>query len=132
MDTASQVKASLEYEEMLHQQKLLDEYQRLGSPYPQVSDLVPFVLVVLALLLCHQFALVDAQTLLIVQWASSAYFVVCGIAMAERRRTNRRMDLLFRIMQQEIATRASHDTSQQAPQHQAAQSRDTIAGGAGV
>ena len=74
MDTASQVKASLEFEEMLHQQKLLDEYQRLGSPYPQVSDLVPFVLVVLALLLCHQFALVDAQTLLIVQWASSAYF----------------------------------------------------------
>ena len=68
MDTASQVKASLEFEEMLHQQKLLDEYQRLGSPYPQVSDLVPFVLVVLALLLCHQFALVDAQTLLIVQW----------------------------------------------------------------
>ncbi|WP_430455081.1 hypothetical protein [Rheinheimera sp.] len=113
MDTASQVKASLEYEEMLHQQKLLDEYQRLGSPYPQVSDLVPFVLVVLALLLCHQFALVDAQTLLIVQWASSAYFVVCGIAMAERRRTNRRIDLLFRIMQHQLAARQQNGADRQ-------------------
>ena len=132
MDTASQVKASLEFEEMLHQQKLLDEYQRLGSPYPQVSDLVLFALVVLTLLLCHQFALVDAKTLLIMQWATAAYSVMCGIAMAERRRTNRRIDLLLRIMQHEIATRARHDTSQLASQHQAAQSRDTVAGGAGV
>lgn len=119
MDTASQVKASLEYEEMLHQQKLLDEYQRLGSQYPQVSDLVPFVLVVLALLLCHQFALVDAQTLLIVQWASSAYFVVCGIAMAERRRTNRRIDLLLRIMQHQLAARQQNGADRQTPSTQA-------------
>ena len=132
MDTTSQVKASLEFEEMLHQQKLLDEYQQLGSQYPQVSDMVLFALVVLTFLLCHQFALVDAKTLLIMQWASSAYFVMCGIAMAERRRTNRRIDLLFRIMQQEIATRARHDTTQLASQHQAAQSRDTVAGGDGV
>ncbi len=119
MDTASQVKASLEYEEMLHQQKLLDEYQRLGSPYPQVSDLVPFVLVVLALLLCHQFALVDAQTLLIVQWASGAYSVMCGIAMAERRRTNRRMDLLLRIMQHQLAARQQNGADRQIPSTQA-------------
>lgn len=119
MDTASQVKASLEYEEMLHQQKLLDEYQRLGSQYPQVSDLVPFVLVVLALLLCHQFALVDAQTLLIVQWASSAYFVVCGIAMAERRRTNRRIDLLLRIMQHQLVARQQNGADRQTPSTQA-------------
>lgn len=119
MDTASQVKASLEFEEMLHQQKLLDEYQRLGSPYPQVSDLLPFVLVVLALLLCHQFALVDAQTLLIVQWASSAYSVMCGIAIAERRRTNRRIDLLLRIMQHQLATRQQNGVERQTPSTQA-------------
>ena len=119
MDTASQVKASLEYEEMLHQQKLLDEYQRLGSQYPQVSDLVLFALVVLTLLLCHQFALVDAKTLLIVQWASSAYFVMCGIAMAERRRTNRRMDLLLRIMQHQLATRQQNGVKRQTSSAQA-------------
>ena len=119
MDTASQVKASLEFEEMLHQQKLLDEYQRLGSPYPQVSDLLPFVLVVLALLLCHQFALVDAKTLLILQWASGAYSVMCGIAMAERRRTNRRMDLLLRIMQHQLAARQQNGADRQTPSTQA-------------
>ena len=119
MDTASQVKASLEFEEMLHQQKLLDEYQRLGSPYPQASDLVLFALVVLTLLLCHQFALVDAKTLLILQWASSAYFVMCGIAMAERRRTNRRMDLLLRIMQHQLAARQQNGAHRQIPSAQA-------------
>ena len=119
MDTASQVKASLEYEEMLHQQKLLDEYQRLGSPYPQVSDLVLFALVVLTLLLCHQFALVDVKTLLIMQWATAAYSVMCGIAMAERRRTNRRMDLLLRIMQHQLAARQKNGADRQIPSTQA-------------
>jgi hypothetical protein len=113
MDTASQAKASLEYEEMLLQQKLLDEYQQLGSPYVQVSDIVQFALVVPALLLCHQFSLVDTQTLLIVQWASIAYFVMCGIAIAERRRTNRRIDLLFRIMQHQLATRQQNGADRQ-------------------
>ncbi len=119
MDTASQVKASLEFEEMLHQQKLLDEYQRLGSPYPQVSDLVLFALVVLTLLLCHQFALVDVKTLLIMQWATAAYSVMCGIAMAERRRTNRRIDLLLRIMQHQLAARQKNGADRQIPSTQA-------------
>lgn len=119
MDTASQVKASLEFEEMLHQQKLLDEYQWLGSPYPQASNMVLFALVVLTLLLCHQFALVDAKTLLILQWASGAYSVMCGIAMAERRRTNRRMDLLLRIMQHQLAARQQNGVERQTPSTQA-------------
>lgn len=119
MDNANQAKASLEYKEMLHQQKLLDEYQQLGSPYVQVSDIVQFVLVVLALLLCHQFSLVDTQTLLILQWASSAYFVVCGIAIAERRRTNRRIDLLFRIMQHQLASRQQNSADRQSSSAQA-------------
>ena len=119
MDNASQAKASLEYEEMLLQQKLLDEYHQLGSPYVQVSDIVQFALVVLTLLLCHQFSLVDTQTLLIVQWASSAYFVMCGIAIAERRRTNRRIDLLFRIMQHQLATRQQNGADRQSSSAQA-------------
>jgi len=125
MDTTSQVKASLEYEEMLHRQKLLDEYQQLGSPYVQVSDIVQFALVVPTLLLCHQFSLVDTQTLLILQWASSAYFVVCGIAIAERRRTNRRIDLLFRIMQHQLAARPQNGAERQIPSAQAHASQAT-------
>jgi len=114
MDPASQLKASLQYEEMLQQQKLLEEYQRLGSQSLQWSDIGQFVLTVLILLLCHQFAWLDTQTLFVLQWVATAYFVVCGIVIAERRKANRRMDVLFRLMQHELAIRARMHSGPQA------------------
>ncbi len=105
MDTANQVKASLEYEEMLHHKKLLDEYQKLGSGYLQLSDIVQIGLPLLISALCHQFLTFDASTLFMLQWGCIAYVLVYVIVLAERKKTNRRIDLLFRLMQHEVASR---------------------------
>lgn len=105
MDSANQLKASLEYEEMLHRQKLLDEYQRLGAQHLQVSDIVQIGLPLLVYALCRQFLALDAGAVMVLGWAYAAYVCVHGIVMAERKKTNRRIDLLFRLMQLDRASR---------------------------
>lgn len=105
MDTTNQLKASLEYEEMLRQQNLLDEYQRLGARHLQVIDIVQIGLPLLVYALCHYFLSLDTSTLFMLQWGCIAYMLVYAIVLAERKRTNRRIDLLFRLMQLDRASR---------------------------
>lgn len=94
------VKAKIEFDKMSAHQNDLEEFHRLGSKDVGIKDILLVIAPFAFLLIANSIFEIDSdlfQVLCIIFFASS--FVQAMVA-AESKKTNRRIDLLFKIIKQ--------------------------------
>jgi len=94
------VNAKIKFDEVVAGQKDLEEFNKLGSKNVELKGLLLAFLPFGFLMVANSFFTIDTelfQVLCIIFFASS---VVQGIVTAESKKTNRRIDLLLKIIKQ--------------------------------
>jgi hypothetical protein len=100
-DELLKINAKITFDEILANQKDLEEFNKLGSKNEEVRDFILTVMPFGFLILANIFFTIDTelfQVLCIIFFASS---VVQGMVTAESKKTNRRIDLLLKIINQD-------------------------------
>jgi len=100
-DVKLNIKAKIEYEQMTIHQKVIDEFNSLGSKSVGIKDILLVISPFALLLLASQFVDIDSGTLNVMYIAFVASAFVQGMVTAESKKVNRRMDLLLKILKQE-------------------------------
>lgn len=100
-DDVKMVEAKIELERISDLQKYKEEFDKLGSNDWRLKDFLSIIAPFGLLLIANSFFTIEAelfQIMCVIFFASS---FVQGMATAESKKTNRRMDLLLKIIKQD-------------------------------
>ena len=101
MDNEELLNVKAEFEEMIANQNMIAEFDKLGSTNNVLIDILAVITPLFLLLLASFYFTIDPelfQMLVLIFIASSA---VQGMVTAESKKTNRRIDLLVKILKKE-------------------------------
>jgi len=100
-DELLKVNAKIEFDKVVAYQKDLEEFNKLGSKHVEFRDFILVMLPLGLLLLTNYFFKIDSELfqVLCVLFVASSF--VQSMVTAESKKTNRRIDLLLKIIKQE-------------------------------
>jgi len=100
-DEQLNIKAKIEYDDMVSHQKDIDEFNKLGSTEVGIKDVLQIIAPLIMLLIAGQFFDIDRDTYRVMFVLFTASCLVQGMVTRESKKVNRRIELLLKILKQE-------------------------------